>query len=85
LRGQIWGTKTARSPLPPPWSIEEHPESFAIVDATGQALAFLYFEDEGRPAGRDEAAHADRRQQPMDPSIHRRVINEVITLRTEHR
>jgi hypothetical protein len=32
--------------FPPPWSIVEHPESFAIMDATGQALAFVYFEDE---------------------------------------
>jgi hypothetical protein len=28
--------------FPPPWSIEEHPESFAILDATGQALAYVY-------------------------------------------
>jgi hypothetical protein len=32
--------------FPPPWSIVEHPESFVITDATGQALAFVYFEDE---------------------------------------
>jgi hypothetical protein len=32
--------------FPPPWSIEEHTESFIVKDATGQALAFLYFEDE---------------------------------------
>jgi hypothetical protein len=32
--------------FPPPWSIEEHPESFAIVDANGQALAYVYHEDE---------------------------------------
>jgi hypothetical protein len=31
---------------PPPWSIVERPESFAITDATGQALAYVYFEDE---------------------------------------
>jgi hypothetical protein len=24
--------------FPPPWSIVEHPESFAITDAAGQAL-----------------------------------------------
>jgi hypothetical protein len=32
--------------FPPPWSIVEHLESFAITDATGQALAYVYFEDE---------------------------------------
>jgi len=32
--------------FPPPWSIVENPESFVINDATGQALAYLYFEDE---------------------------------------
>jgi hypothetical protein len=29
-----------------PWRLEEHPESFAIVDANGQNLAYVYFEDE---------------------------------------
>jgi hypothetical protein len=28
------------------WSIVENPESFAMTDATGQALAYVYFEDE---------------------------------------
>ncbi len=32
--------------FPPPWTIEEHRESFTVKDATGQALAYLYFEDE---------------------------------------
>ena len=32
--------------FPPPWSIEEHRESFAIIDANGQALAYVYHEDE---------------------------------------
>jgi hypothetical protein len=31
--------------FPPPWSIEERQESF-IVNANGQQLAYLYFEDE---------------------------------------
>jgi hypothetical protein len=34
--------------FPPPWSVEPHPggESFIIRDAKGQALAYVYFEDE---------------------------------------
>ncbi len=32
--------------VPPPWMIEEHPESFIVRDATGQALGCFYFEDE---------------------------------------
>jgi hypothetical protein len=32
--------------FPPPWSIEEGTESFTVRDANGQALAYLYFEDE---------------------------------------
>jgi hypothetical protein len=31
--------------FPPPWSVVEHPESFSIEDATGQILAYVYFED----------------------------------------
>jgi hypothetical protein len=47
--------------FPPPWSIEEGTESFTVKDATGQALAYLYFEDEShrrlsmRRLTRDEA------------------------------
>jgi hypothetical protein len=32
--------------FPPPWTIEENPESFVVRDATGQALVYVYFEDE---------------------------------------
>src|ERR1700730_1710809 len=32
--------------FPLPRAIVEHPESFAVHDATGQALAYVYFEDE---------------------------------------
>lgn len=40
--------------LPPPWSIEEHNNAcFLVKDATGQALAYFYFEED---AGRRSAA-----------------------------
>jgi hypothetical protein len=46
----MWDTGTDMpSPhrrFPPPWTIDEHPESFIIRDAKGQALAYVYFEDE---------------------------------------
>jgi hypothetical protein len=35
-----------RRRCPPPWAIVENRESFVVVDGTGQALAYLYFEDE---------------------------------------
>ena len=47
--------------FPPPWSIEEGTESFTVKHATGQAIAYLYFEDEPqrqmsmRRLSRDEA------------------------------
>ena len=31
--------------FPSPWAIVEHDESFAVVDATGLNLAYLYFAD----------------------------------------
>jgi hypothetical protein len=37
---------TAPRRFPPLWTIEEHTESSIVKDATGQALAYLYFEDE---------------------------------------
>jgi hypothetical protein len=39
--------------FPPPWTVEENEESYAVRDATGQALAYVYFEDE---PGRRSAA-----------------------------
>jgi hypothetical protein len=35
-----------RRRYPPPWKIEENSESFAVTDASGQRLAYIYFEDE---------------------------------------
>jgi hypothetical protein len=51
-----WSRNAACPPLPaasrPPWIVDEATESFCIRDAKGQALAYVYFEDEtaaGRP------------------------------------
>jgi len=35
-----------RRRFPPPWEVHEATESFCIRDAKGQALAYVYFEDE---------------------------------------
>ena len=46
--------------FPPPWSVEEpdpkldRPWCYIVRDANGQALAYVYFEDE---RGRRSAAH----------------------------
>jgi hypothetical protein len=32
--------------FPPPWTIEESNACFIVCDADGQALAYVYFEDE---------------------------------------
>ena len=32
--------------FPPPWSIQENTESFAVKDNTGQVLCYVHFEDE---------------------------------------
>ena len=35
-----------RRRFPPPWTAEERPACFIVKDANGQALAYVYFEDE---------------------------------------
>jgi hypothetical protein len=45
-------TSTARR-FPPPWIVEEQPACFVVRDHNGQALAYVYFEDE---PGRRSAA-----------------------------
>jgi hypothetical protein len=39
-------TEQPRRRFPPPWEVHEATESFCIRDANGQALAYVYCEDE---------------------------------------
>jgi hypothetical protein len=39
--------------FPPPWSVDEQEACFIVRDASGQALAYVYFEEE---PGRRSAA-----------------------------
>jgi hypothetical protein len=40
--------------FPPPWSVEDTDACYIVRDASGQALAYVYFEEE---PGRRSAAH----------------------------
>jgi hypothetical protein len=67
--------------FPPPWSVEPHPggESFIIRDAKGQALAYVYFEDENGPANVHEAP------KPRRSTAHRRHYRDVAGAVTQRR
>ena len=49
--------------FPPPWSVDETPACFTVRDANGQALAYVYFEDEsGRRAAAKLLTHDEARR-----------------------
>jgi hypothetical protein len=45
--------------FPPQWTLDEHDECFIVRDANGQALAYVYFEEEPGRARGGEAPHPD--------------------------
>jgi hypothetical protein len=46
-----------------PWCLVEHEESFEVADAGGEALAFVYFENEpGRRASMKRMSKEDARR-----------------------
>jgi len=66
----------------PPWSIEERQESFIVTDANGQAVAYLYFEDEPqrqmsmKRLSRDEAFLIAVNITKL-PSVPRQIIKDI--------
>jgi hypothetical protein len=46
--------------FPPPWSVEETDACFIVRDHNGQALAYVYFEEEPGRRAAAKAAHARR-------------------------
>ena len=43
--------------FPPPWSVEDIDAAFVVKDSTGQALTYVYFEEEpGRLLGSQDQA-----------------------------
>jgi hypothetical protein len=52
--------------FPPPWSVEETDACFIVRDHNGQALAYVYFEDE---PGRRSAAHQMTRDEARRISV----------------
>jgi hypothetical protein len=46
--------------FPPPWTVEEKDACFIVRDKNGQALAYVYYENE--PGRRTAAKSADERR-----------------------
>jgi hypothetical protein len=60
--------------FPPPWTVEETDACFIVRDHNGQALAYVYFEEE---PGRRAAAHLltrDAATRTISPQQHQRVM-----------
>jgi hypothetical protein len=66
--------------FPPPWSAEETDACFVVRDAKGQALAYVYFEEE---PGRRSAAHLLTRDEAR--RIAANIARPQAFLRPEHR
>jgi len=49
--------------FPPPWTVEETPACFIVRDANGQALAYVYYENEpGRRSAAKLLSHDEARR-----------------------
>jgi hypothetical protein len=65
-----------RRRFPPPWVAEETPSCFIVRDHNGQALSYVYFEDE---PGRRSAAHLLTRDEARRIAANIAKLSELLT------
>jgi hypothetical protein len=70
------GGMTERRGLPPPWTAEETDACFIVRDVNGQALAYVYFEEE---KGRQSAAKLLTRDEARRIAANIAKLQELLT------
>ena len=68
--------------FPPPWIVEETDACFIVRDANGQALAYVYFEEE--PGRRAAAKLLTRDEAPAHRGQHRQAAGAATALEPPH-
>jgi hypothetical protein len=63
MAGRASGPALTARRFPPPWSVEEQEACFVVRDHNGQALAYIYYENElGRRFGGERKGRSRRPQ-----------------------